>query len=168
MLSGPQSCSGRVRKISPHRDSIPGPSIFTWQSVTVPIINWGTRVKCGENHAPAAVLSDIWRRFGRKCFLFHQRRPYTPPLTLHPITEDTNIPGVTQSLFVIILVNKWTWMHNISCMFISILYMFRAAMCPLSGELLYQCDTWFMSLCRWPSVMQVLTCIPDGHLHRVT
>ena len=33
-----------------------------------------------------------------------------------------------------------------SCMFISILYMFRAAMCPSSGELLYQCDAWFMSL----------------------
>jgi len=25
--------------------------------------------------------------------------------------------------------------------------MFRAAMCPSSGELLCQCDTWFMSLC---------------------
>ena len=25
--------------------------------------------------------------------------------------------------------------------------MFRTAMCPSSGELLYQCDTWFMSLC---------------------
>jgi len=32
-------------------------------------------------------------------------------------------------------------------MFISILYMLRAAMLPSSGELLYQCDTWFMSLC---------------------
>ena len=29
----------------------------------------------------------------------------------------------------------------------SILYMFRAAMCPSPGELLYQCDTWCMSLC---------------------
>ena len=29
-------------------------------------------------------------------------------------------------------------------------------MCPSSGELFYQCDTWFMSLC-----------IADGHLHRV-
>jgi len=28
-----------------------------------------------------------------------------------------------------------------------ILYIFRAAMCPSSGELSYQCDTWFMSLC---------------------
>ena len=37
--------------------------------------------------------------------------------------------------------------HNFSCMFISFLYMFRVAMCPSSGELLYQCDTWFMSLC---------------------
>ena len=73
-------------------------------------------------------------------------------------------------------------MHNFSCMFISILYMFRVAMCPSSGELLYQCDAWFMSLCvddrlvcrlTWPSDMQVRMkliqiCIPDAHLHRVT
>ena len=26
--------------------------------------------------------------------------------------------------------------------------MFQAAMCPSSGELLYQCDAWFMSLCK--------------------
>jgi len=32
-------------------------------------------------------------------------------------------------------------------MFISILYMFRAAMCPSSGELIYQYDIWYMSLC---------------------
>jgi len=32
-------------------------------------------------------------------------------------------------------------------MFISVLYMFWTAMCPSLGELLYQCDTWFMSLC---------------------
>ena len=32
-------------------------------------------------------------------------------------------------------------------MFISILYMFRVAMCPSSGELLCQRDTWFISLC---------------------
>jgi len=65
---------------------------------------------------------------------------------------------------------------QISFMFISILYMFRAAMCPSSGELLYQCDTWFIS----PSSMQehmllhtrrsstksdIYSCIPDGHLH---
>jgi len=42
---------------------------------------------------------------------------------------------------------------NFSRMFISILYMFQVAMCPSSGELLYQCDTWFMSLCV------------DDHLH---
>ena len=39
---------------------------------------------------------------------------------------------------------------NICFCIISILYMFRAAMCPSSGELLYQCDTWLTSLCRWP------------------
>jgi len=32
-------------------------------------------------------------------------------------------------------------------MFISILYMFRSAMCPSLGELLYQCDTLFVPLC---------------------
>jgi len=54
-------------------------------------------------------------------------------------------------------------------MFISILYMFRAAMCPSSGELLYQCDTWFMSLCVDDSLVcrSICSCIPDCHLHRV-
>jgi len=32
------------------------------------------------------------------------------------------------------LVNKTNVVHNFSCMFISILYMFRANMCPSSGE----------------------------------
>jgi len=49
-------------------------------------------------------------------------------------------------------------------MFICILYMFRAAMCPSPGTLLYQSDTWFMSpragdrlLSRWPAY-QTVTC----------
>jgi len=38
--------------------------------------------------------------------------------------------------------------HNsFSYMFISILYMFRAAMCPSSGELIVSIDIWCMSLC---------------------
>jgi len=40
-----------------------------------------------------------------------------------------------------------TWRTIFSCTFISILCMFQAAMCSSSGELLYQCDTWFMPLC---------------------
>jgi len=44
----------------------------------------------------------------------------------------------------------------------------RAAMCPSSGELLDQCDTWFMSLCVDDRLACRLTCIPDSHLHRVT
>jgi len=67
-----------------------------------------------------------------------------------------------------IFVNKPTWRTNFSFMFISILYMFRATMCPSSGELLYQCDTWFMSLCVDDSLVCRLTCIPDGYLHRET
>jgi len=58
--------------------------------------------------------------------------------------------------------------HNFSRMFISILYMFRAAMFSSLGELLYHCDTWFMSLCVDDRLVRNLTCIPDGLLHRVT
>jgi len=46
-----------------------------------------------------------------------------------------------------ILVNNQLDAQFFRVMFISILYMFRAAMSPSSGELLYQCDTWLMSLC---------------------
>jgi len=53
--------------------------------------------------------------------------------------------------------------HNFSCMFISILYTFRAAMCPSSGELLYQCDTWFMSLC----VDDRLVCYTRCHIDTI-
>ena len=49
--------------------------------------------------------------------------------------------------YCLILVNNKLDAQFFSCMFISILYMFRAAMCPSPGELLYQCDTWLMSLC---------------------
>jgi len=51
--------------------------------------------------------------------------------------------------------------------------MFRAAMCPSSGELIVSMrHLLYVTLCRWPSGMQVgsfiPTCIADGHLHRVT
>jgi len=46
--------------------------------------------------------------------------------------------------------------------------MFLAAMCPSSGELLYQCDIWFLSLCVNDPLVCRLTCIPEGHRHRVT
>ena len=49
-------------------------------------------------------------------------------------------------------------------MYIYILYMFRAAMCLTSGELLYQCDTWFMSLCVDDRLIcrSICSCIPDS------
>jgi len=45
------------------------------------------------------------------------------------------------------LVNKTKLVHNFSCMFIYILYMFRVTMCPSSGEILYFCNIWYLSLC---------------------
>jgi len=40
-------------------------------------------------------------------------------------------------------------------MFISILYMFRAAMCPSSGELIVWIHLVYVTLYRWPSGVQV-------------
>jgi hypothetical protein len=58
-------------------------------------------------------------------------------------------------------------------MFISILYMFRAAMCPSSGELLVSIQYLvYVTLYRWPFGGQVWmsliqTCALNGHLYRV-
>ena len=41
--------------------------------------------------------------------------------------------------------------------------MFRATMCPSSGEKLYLCDTWYLSLCLDDCVV----CVPHSHPHRV-
>ena len=61
----------------------------------------------------------------------------------------------------IIFVNKLTWRpHFFSpCMFISILYLFRATMCPSSGEL---------TVSMRYLIYVTLVCIPDDHPHRVT
>jgi len=51
---------------------------------------------------------------------------------------------------------------------ISILYMFRAAMCPSSGELIVSIHLVYVTVYRWPFGVQVWTCTPNGHLYRVT
>jgi len=63
-------------------------------------------------------------------------------------------------------------------MFISILYMFRADMCPSSGELIVSIrHLVYVTLYRWSSGVQVWmrllcsliqTCTSDGHLYTVT
>ena len=71
-----------------------------------------------------------------------------------------------------IFVSKPTWCAVFSYMFISVLYMFRAAMCPSSGELIISVRYLvYVTLCRWSLVCRsecILTCIPDCHLHGVT
>jgi len=56
-------------------------------------------------------------------------------------------------------------------MFISIHYMFRAATCPSSGELIVTIRHLVcVTLYRWPFSVQVWiqTCTLNGHLYRVT
>ena len=51
-------------------------------------------------------------------------------------------------------------------LFIPILYMFRSAMCWSWGYSIVSIRPLvYVTLCRWPSIC---TCIPHGHLHRVT
>jgi hypothetical protein len=53
------------------------------------------------------------------------------------------------------LVNKTNLVHNFSCMFISILCMFQATMCPSSAETTVSVrHLVFVTLCEWPSGMQ--------------
>ena len=54
-------------------------------------------------------------------------------------------------------------------MFISVLYTFRATMCPSSGELNVSVRYLvYVTLCGQPSGMLVATCIPDGSPQSVT
>jgi len=66
------------------------------------------------------------------------------------------------------LITNLTHFFNV---FISLLYMFRVTQCLSSGESIVSIHhVVYSTLCGWPSGMQVssfLTCIPDGHLHRV-
>ena len=57
--------------------------------------------------------------------------------------------------FAYSLVNKTNLVHNFPYMFIYILYMFRATMCPSSGEITVTVrHLVFVTLCGWPSGMQ--------------
>jgi hypothetical protein len=59
-------------------------------------------------------------------------------LSLHlDVTQTTSIHIIRTcclSAYYFHLVNKTNLLHNFSCMFTSILYMFQANMCPSSGE----------------------------------
>jgi len=74
----------------------------------------------------------------------------------------------------LIFVNNQLYANSFSCMFISILYMFRTAMCPSSGELIVSIRHLVsVTLYRWPFSVQVWmriiqTCAPNGHLYGVT
>jgi hypothetical protein len=61
---------------------------------------------------------------------------------------------------------KWpTWRTVLfSYMFIPNLYMFRALMCSSSGELIVSVHLVYVTLCRWPSGMQVWVELMSSHV----
>jgi len=101
------------------------------------------------------VLCYVWLQCSHK---FSVRLCCTTRKTVH-------VYGLTYSTISC----KWpTWCTILFLhMFIPNLYMFRAIMCSSSGELIVSIQHLvYVTLCRWPSGMQV--CISDSHLHRVT
>jgi hypothetical protein len=96
-------------------------------------------------------------------YLRMRETQYLQTLNAHDVTK------VCAALFV----NKQLEAQIFSCMFICILYMFRAAMCPSSGELIVSIrHLVYVTLYRWPFGVQVWmsliqTCTPKGHLYRV-
>ena len=76
----------------------------------------------------------------------------------------------TNVQFFLILINNQLDAQFLLYIFISILYMFRATLRSSSGESIVSIQHLvYVTLCRWPSGTQVgTTCVPDGHLHRVT
>ena len=71
-------------------------------------------------------------------------------------TEFTDLCVLISICFRLIFVNKLTrWTIFFSYMFVSILYMFRAAICPSSGELIVSMrHLVYVTLCRWQSSVQ--------------
>ena len=67
-------------------------------------------------------------------------------------------PGDTQLQLtnISISINKANLVHNFFSVFVCFLYMFRATMCPSSGEITV-CDTWYLLFCMDDSEMQGCT-----------
>jgi hypothetical protein len=78
--------------------------------------------------------------------------------------KNSNLEDVTNN----ILISNQIDARFLLYIFISILYMFRATLCSSSGESIESIHLVYVSVCRGPSGMPDPTCIPDGHLHRVT
>jgi hypothetical protein len=128
----------------------------------------------------------------------HQYHVSRLPVVVRLIKNSTSCFGTTLILSAeFYLFYKYTWnfmfcwpcisvwslqitnlTHNsFLCMFISILYMFWAAMCPSSGELIVSIHLVYVTLYRWTFSVQVWmilqsspiqTCTPNVHLYRVT
>jgi hypothetical protein len=97
---------------------------------------------------------------------------YWPILTSYQKDEQANPQNsVTKQFYIpvtalrlgIIPTNNQLEAQFLLCIFISLLYMFRATLCSSSGESIVSIQHLvYVNVCRWPSGMQ------DGHLHTVT
>jgi hypothetical protein len=83
-------------------------------------------------------------------------------LTPHWRVKEFCIPKYIILRFLYI---KPILVHNFSCMFISIIYMFQATMCPSSGELtvsIWHCHSVWMTI--WPEGQAVIQIVWQCHI----
>jgi len=92
-----------------------------------------------QNISPLSAFSSFSNAPVRRCYF----GIYKFTLGFRHVKDGREAP--LETLTLIFVNNQLDAQFLFSCMFISILYIFRAAMCPSSGEL-YQYDIWYMSL----------------------
>ena len=104
-------------------------------------------------------------QFSSAKIAWHFRLPYAM------LRNDTNTIILLFSTKIFNLVNRTNLVTNFLNIFIAFLYMFRATICPSSGEnTVPKRHPVLVTLYRWLSGMQggIPPCIPDSHLYRVT
>jgi hypothetical protein len=140
------------------------------QNVCRPVMNTG----------PHIAMSDHSQH--KTCFCFQQKMGLTNKKKSHKtdykLTMESQRKFGTSKVLLcvhlgIIFVNNQLDAQFFLCMFISILYMFQAAMCPSSWELIVSIHLLYVAPYRWPFAVNVWmrlsqTSTTNGHLYRVT
>ena len=151
-------------------------------SITKILMQYKSRIFQGKPYFITEVRLCRIKQTTQFC-LFTLRQPHVWPtwinrgifnfnITLYGKVRSGKFIGLclVQKYIILLLLITWilfkkpTWRSIIfSCMFISILYMFRAAMCPSSGELIVSIrHLVYVTLYRWPFGVQVQTWKPNG------
>jgi hypothetical protein len=112
------------------------------------------------------------RRWKSRVAQFCRPKPWRTLLCGAVTLSLSTLPVVLKPLHRLLVNNQLDALFSMY-LFISLLYIFGTTQCSSSAESIVSIHHLvYITLCRWPSIMQIrksssLTCITDGHLHRV-